>query len=326
MNNKNSKKRKNPYRNFVKEQFLEINKNFYENYLKDYFVTKILVYNKQLNDIDTSLEGISIEKLDVELIFKNNTEYKEHIRKCFNTEIAMTTFHCLETFLRLFIVHSKFPPAPVMELRYLSIKEYQRNIENIKNGKFNTMNEELTNDKIIVDVFMGGESILNSYCEKANTTRKKIVTDYKELLKFAANFVSDNEIYNVFKHGLYMRQSQQGFSFGEKFSANGEAFSYVVKKVEEDGTRKWYKRIKWLDLQLFQSLTLIYNHYIDYLVDLWKIILITPHDKELEVKITQSINIKEFVVTQSNGNTVLNSIKQDSLFISQMDIQYDYYK
>lgn len=119
---------------------------FYRDFSLDYFENKII---NLLEIIDNSKDYISrienrhfkVGKFEfdgVQNIDENN------VIKYAKSELISTYYHCLETFMRLFIAHAKSTESPLLDLTTLSIDEYHYIINELSKGNIKVVNNKLT--------------------------------------------------------------------------------------------------------------------------------------------------------------------------------------
>ena len=283
MNNKQKKELKHKHKKdknndpnflFDPSQYTEINTEFYNNFLDGYFFLKV----SQLYNLTNSPENKIMELFNFELEeLKVSPDYKYSdtlVDRNVTTEIVMTTFHCLETYLRMYISHSALSECPNLILANLSIKDYHENINAILSGKLNYMNPDLSDDEILAETFYFGMENLEYYCANKNVGSVKEVLDvHKEYLKYAAGFVKNNSEYNTYKHGFYLQQSTEGFSISNStgvLRSQGSAFTFITKEKNKNGKSEWAKTTKYFDREFHVKITIIFEYYLSILMDMWK--------------------------------------------------------
>ena len=151
-----SKKKISANKGLATEQFPELNKEFYENFMEDYYLIKL---DNLLNIITrTSEYQKSIEMAEIKLGkigAKLGGAEENQLQKYAKLELATTYFHCLETFIRLFIAHAKLVSCPWIELSGLSIKSYRDALQKLSQGDFDWLNSKLSGDSTILLVLTG---------------------------------------------------------------------------------------------------------------------------------------------------------------------------
>lgn len=233
--NKHYDKLKNPDYKLDTEQFAELNKQFYDGFLDDFYGIKVvnllsLITNKE-NVVDNLMQqSIEIDKLKIDLTKENINS--DSIVKYAKVELAMCYYHCLETFIRLFVAHAKFSGCPWLDLARLTLSKYKDELEKIRGGEFGHLNTKLSEDETILYVFTGITK------PKGNIT-KEFIEGYKKWLSFAANELLETYDYNSFKHGLAVSPTQNGVRFGRpdgKFmiEAHGEVIEHLTRMKDRE--------------------------------------------------------------------------------------------
>lgn len=278
---KNQKKIKNPDYKLAKEQFYELNKEFYDYYLDDYYSMKIinllsLITNtKQLTTsfIDNPIE-ISRLKIETQAEDIKSTSLVKYAK----IELAITYYHCLETFIRLFIAHAKLSECPWLELSRLNMHNYKIALKKIKDREFNSFNNKLSGDETILFVF-------TSHTKEIN---EGFLEGYKKWLQFSASQLLETYDYNSFKHGLAISPTQNGLTIGKpneevKLEAHGDVIEHLAIMNNKD-------RIIWAKYTNFIK----YDEkaaFILYIEDLMKNILAVGKGVYLEKEEKEELNL-----------------------------------
>lgn len=335
-NKKRSKHEINQSPNYklAKEQFKGLNEAFYKNYSRNYYSIKVASLMNILNNQDFYVKELKTTKIK-NLEYTFDIEKNETISKYVKTELVMTLFHCLETFIRLFIAHSKIQGCPRLSLAQIDLASFKNAVKNLKNEKYNFMNSKYNDDEIISLTFLGSKTVPKELAEKINLDEKAIIDRFKQYLKYAADFVGKNADYNTFKHGMYLSQQHSGFSFtnglGEKIGKNGDALVFLTKKRDKLGHLRWFENTKWIDCIQSATLIVFYNHYINSLLTLWQDILVNSSKNGRNIM--GPFDLKEILENKSEsglfgdfkeGNK-LNDLKK-WLDIGDMSVELAYYK
>lgn len=244
--NQSNNKLKNPDYKLAEEQFFELNKGFYKDYLEGFYRMKVVNLLSLITNTEQSIKNllqnpIEIDKLKIE----PNTEDIESVSliKYAKAELAMSYFHCLETFIRLFIAHAKLSGCPWLELARLSLPKYKKELQNIKNGRFGHFNKQISGDETILYVFTGRTKPEDEITEE-------FIDGYKNWLKFAASQLLETYDYNSFKHGLAISPNQNGFTLGRpdeefKLEAHGEVIEHLTRMASK-GRIIWAKQTNFI--------------------------------------------------------------------------------
>lgn len=317
-------------------QFSEINRDFYRQYLDGYFAIKV----NHLIKLSESSKNEKEELFEFELgdvkAYMTSDDSISDIGKYVNTEIVMTTFHCLETFVRMFIAHSALSDCPNLILSNLSIKEYHNNLNSIQKKKYNYMNRTMTDDEVIARTFYNGMENVEKHSKILNVSPQEILDGIKVYINYAVRFLKDNSEYNTYKHGFYLQQSEQGFiikSDSSKLEGKGNAFTYV-KSVESKNGKQWSKFTKWFDVEYLAQLTVVYSYYTGSLLKLWKYIYLGESDEGNEgIHIPRFLDLNEILKNEKNNSSLnffsVNSDKGSDkidFITNKSSINYRYFK
>ncbi|MCY8486373.1 hypothetical protein MOC97_13000 [Bacillus atrophaeus] len=227
-------------------QFKSLNEEFYKGFLDDFYSVKVvnllsLITNaeKFINDIKD--KPIEIDKLTI--IPNDRTVGEKSVVNYAKVELAMSYFHCLETFIRLFIAHAKLSGCPWLDLARLSIPKYKEALKKISEGKFKDLNDRVDEDQMILYVFTGQK-------EPDDKITKEFIEGYKEWLSFAASQLLETYDYNSFKHGLAVSSSQNGITIFKDdgtplFKAHGDVIEHLTRTRREDRF-KWAKQMNFV--------------------------------------------------------------------------------
>lgn len=230
-------KLKGPKEDLLPEQIQHINEMFYRDFSLDYFENKII---NLLEIIDNSKEYISrmenrhfkIGKFEFDGV-KNVDE--NNVIKYAKSELISTYYHCLETFMRLFITHAKSTESPLLDLTTLSIDEYHYIINELSKGNIKVVNNKLSVEQIILRTLIGFDNIENSPLSESD------FKNLKEWITWCANELKSILEYNSLKHGLSMLigYGEIGIPNSEPpFYKKGDAI-HILEKKKIDGRYKF---------------------------------------------------------------------------------------
>src|SRR5699024_12790084 len=135
----------------------------------DSFLLSVLVLFKcSFHCVDDSLS--LHDALPIFLEYERSFE-EEEILKYAKTELAVTVFHCLESFLRLYMAHCSMRGCPWLDLADMTLTKYNNNIQKLKKQVYNIFNlSDFTDDEIITAVFYGSKSVPAEIIDKTNLT------------------------------------------------------------------------------------------------------------------------------------------------------------
>lgn len=248
MTNKKKKRNKfnNPDYKLAEEQFYELNKEFYNGFLDDYYSLKVINLLSLITNTEKSIDNLISEPIEIDRLKINpKTEdiKLDNVVKNAKLELAMSFFHCMETFVRLFIAHAKLSGCPWLELAKLSLPKYKKELENMSKGKFEQLNTQISGDETILYVFTG-------YIKPENEITVDFIQGYKEWLSFAASQLLETYDYNSFKHGLAISPNQNGFTLGNpgeefKIEAHGDVVEHL-KRMKRQDRIIWAKQINFV--------------------------------------------------------------------------------
>jgi hypothetical protein len=231
---KKKNKLKDPDYKLAEEQFEELNKQYYDSFLINFYSVKVrnllsLITNTEKFTSDFIKKPIEIDLLKIDAMEEDFEADK--IIKYAKAELAMSYFHCLETFIRMFIAHAKFTGCPWLELARLSISKYKDELQKISEGKFNHLNNILSENETILYVFTG-------FNKPTGEITEEFIDGYKKWLSFAASQLLETYDYNSFKHGLAISPTQNGFRLGPeddvKLEAHGEVIEHLTRMSSGD--------------------------------------------------------------------------------------------
>ena len=242
------KKKKNklsPDLGLAIEQYGSLNKNFYEGFILDFYNIKLINLLFLISNTDDFVSNIVDKKLKVERFaasLKREEIVNEDIKKYAKLEMAMTYYHCLETFIRLFLAHATLSGCPWLDLTRLTVGKYKLGLESLSKNNFKNLNKTLNENDTILYVLTGQTKRLEGLLiEDIEGLRYWISWSASQLLK--------TYDYNSFKHGLAISPKTMGLEMvgNENFSikAQGEALEFISKN--EKGNRYvWTKEIVWI--------------------------------------------------------------------------------
>lgn len=227
-------KTKDPDYKLAVEQYPELNKQFYDGFLDDFYELKVLNLLSLITNSDKAVDNIQERSIEIDALKIDADAIsikKENLTKYAKVELAMAYFHSMETLIRLFIAHAKLSGCPWLELARLSQNKYRTELEKIKRGKFSHFNSQLGDKETILFVFTGEQEIEG---------KEDLIEGYKEWLMYIAGELFETYDYNSFKHGLAVAPTHNGFTLGDKdkptLQAQGEVIEHLGKIKRENRT------------------------------------------------------------------------------------------
>lgn len=279
-----------PKYNLLPGQEKDINKMFYRNYMVEFFDEKAILLVDLLGDAKEYVERFINRELSVNnLKFKSDdvgdSKKLEKFAKC---ELIDTYYHCLETFMRLFIAHASFESCPLIELTALDTRGYHKKLNQIADGNFDDLNDRFNGDDTILLVLIDNKKDSNLVNDKQlNNLKSWIILCAKELQKM-------NE-YNSFKHGLSMFAG-----FGSMKITNPEDGKIVLEKegdavhiLESKETETQYKfnlSSIFVEYDVKVALVFFYNELIKNIIQVGNYRYVT-NDKNTRI---DSLHFTEF--------------------------------
>ena len=256
-------------KDLAKIQFKEMNKKFYSNYMSSYYSLKLqnlLYIISHSKDYQNQINGCEVEIGRLKTTFGGvgTEEVKEYAK----LEIANMYFHCLETFIRLFIAHGSKTLCPWLEMSRLNQRKYKKALEKLSKGDFNWINEELDENEITLLVITGSAEAQGSFT-------KEDIEGLKTWIIFAAEQLLKTYEYNSFKHGLTVYTNTNGFKFMQKdeikLEKHGECLQFLSTK-EKDDRYVWVENtvfisydskatIVWIFMNLIKNIINVGNYY-----------------------------------------------------------------
>lgn len=188
-----------PKFNLLPGQEFGINKMFYRDYMVEFFDEKVILLVDLLADSNDYVKKLISKELSVgNLKFKANEDSDlEKLEKYAKCELLEAYYHCLETFMRLFIAHSSFESCPLIELTALEPRQYHKILNQIADRNFDNLNKKFNGDDTILLSLLGSKKDRNLVSEKQ-------LSNLKSWIVFCAKELQKMNEYNSFKHGLSM--------------------------------------------------------------------------------------------------------------------------
>lgn len=250
-------------KNLAIEQFKELNKEFYSNFMDEYYFIKL---ENLLNIISRTEKYIdNIEKQEIEigkLKCKFGDSSSEKVKQYSKIELTTTYFHCLETFIRLFIAHSSLTGCPWLDISRLSIQDYRNSLRKLSKGDFDWLNSKMNSENTILFTLLG-------YSEIPKEMNKKDIDGLREWIIWAANELLNNYEYNTYKHGLAIYTNINGFSLGSsdkvKIKKEGECLQFLSRK-EKESRYVWQKNIVFIPYDSRATIIFIFAHLIKNII------------------------------------------------------------
>ena len=184
--------KKSARENLAKENYENLNNIFYKNFNGNHFETKALDLMLILSNPDEYLN--KVDGLDIKfgkITITNIGKDKESLVNYAKSELISAYYHCMETFIRIFIAHAKLERCPWLEIVSLNISDYRKEIKNIEKGIYTFIPTDKSIDEILQMILTGKV-----------TNQKEYLNKIKTWISYAAHELSNVKDYNSLKHGL----------------------------------------------------------------------------------------------------------------------------
>lgn len=222
------------------EQFEGLNKSFYEGFVSNFYDIKLNNLMFLFSNPDDYINSIVGKKLKIGKSVMNidKKEIKKgDIKKFAKLELAMTYYHCLETFIRLFLAHATLSDCPWLDLSRLTNRKYKTELENLSNNNFKDLNNILNENDSVLFVLSGFSKCPKELSiEDIEGLKNWVVWSALQLLK-----VFD---YNAFKHGLAISPKYGGIKIVDngkvKINVHGDILEFI-SRTEKETRYVWTK-------------------------------------------------------------------------------------
>lgn len=176
-----------------------LNKMFYRDYMVEFFDEKAILLVDLLGSSKEYVKRLISKELEVgNLKFATDkVGDSDKIEKYAKCELVDAYYHCLETFMRLFIAHATFEACPLIELSAIDTRRYHKLLNQIANENFDGLNKRFNGDDTILLVLIGSK-------KDSNLINEKQFNNLKSWIVFCAQELQKMNEYNSFKHGLSM--------------------------------------------------------------------------------------------------------------------------
>lgn len=263
-------KKKGPRVNLAVENYSKLNEMFYKNYNGNHFDVKsfdLLAILSNTDNCITQNDGLEIKF--GKITFRNTATVKEDKDNFINyakTELVSTYYHCLETFIRLFIAHSKLDCCPWLDIVSLSIPKYRNCLDDIINDKYSFIKNGETIDDVI-------KYILTGIPREEDT---KYIDNIKTWITYAAHELKDIKSYNSLKHGLVNFNSHGKIKIkpdnsdsDKYFEKSGDTLQ-ILKVVEKKDRFVYTMDTEFVDYDILFLKIHIYSEMINNIITIGK--------------------------------------------------------
>lgn len=259
-------KKNSPNYGLAKEQFYEIDKHFYENYNIEYFGTRLLDIVQKLSNPQEYIKFLSNKKLTFDKVSIQNIEDSkiEDIVLSAKLELITTHYHCLESFMRLFIALNNNEGCVNLALAELESRDFRRIVKNLAKGDYSNFKD--TSNNIILNAFIG------------NNPQPKLLDDsyienWKDWIQQIARSLLDSNANNVYKHGFCLQVSKSSIAIGIEnkdiaIKNNGDTvINYTISKERNI----WIKKTRFVNYSLMIAEIDIISKMIGSMIEIRKI-------------------------------------------------------
>lgn len=163
-------------------------------------------------------------------------------------ECEVLLHHVAETLLRLYLIHSRLPACPWLELsRERDFRKFKKEVERLRT-RLDSREEE---DRIHKVFHINSERSAIKPTPDVETW-DNAATNIAGFLDFYAGHFLDSAPYNAAKHGLAVTAGEQGFAFGvgadqePVLSRSGPAIEYLKIAPDPGGRPRWSREVKWI--------------------------------------------------------------------------------
>lgn len=249
---RNRDRRPSPDENLAIENFPELNSSFYamspHGYLRMRLRSLYLWLGNPDGMYDLMSKGVTFEEMAISRSGDPDEEDEDERRRFAAIECEVLLHHVSETLLRLYIVHSRLPPCPWLELSsQRDFKEFKREVNKLR-GRLTSGEEE---DRIHQVFHVNSERSAIKPTPDPETW-DRAAANIAHFLDFYAGHFLNSASYNAAKHGLAVASGEQGLSLGagsdeEPFlSRKGPAIEYLKVDSGPDKRPRWSKEVKWI--------------------------------------------------------------------------------
>lgn len=199
-----------------------------------------------MNDLLRS--GVKFDEMSINRSEDPDEEDEEERQRSAVIECEVLLHHVAETLVRLYLIHSRLPVCPWLELsKERDFKKFKKEVEKLRT-RLGSGEEE---DRIHQVFHINSDRSAIKPTPDAETWARA-ARNIAEFLDFYAGHFLDSAPYNAAKHGLAVTAGEQGFEFGvgadqePVLSRRGPAIEYLKVAPGPGGQPKWSREVKWI--------------------------------------------------------------------------------
>lgn len=192
-------------------------------------------------------EGVHFEDMAISNSGEPDDEDETERQRFTAIESEVLLHHVSETLLRLYIVHSRLPECPWLELsRERDFKKFKKEVSKLRSKLTST--EE--HDRIHQVFHVNSERSAIRPTPDAERW-EQAAENIASFLDFYAKHFLDSASYNAAKHGLAVTAGEQGLELGDGeggslLARRGPAIEYLMVDSHSGDRPRWSREVKWI--------------------------------------------------------------------------------
>ncbi|MBQ2769216.1 MAG: hypothetical protein IJF44_04520 [Clostridia bacterium] len=299
-----------PFDNLAPIQFAEIDEEFFNGYNIEYFDLKCLDIIQKLDAPESLYTNTLNKKFTVDgVTIENKEDIKaQDVLSYAKLDLVSTHYHCLESFMRLFIVLNKNCGCITLSLASLESCVFRGIVKNIAKGNFSDIGSSAAD--AILKAFIGNnkrpESITDKDCE-----------NWQNWVQEIAKKIVDSNANNSYKHGFYLQPNVSGVKISNEESpfvleAKGDSLiSYTYK--EKNGRKVWVKRTKLVNYGVMLTEITIVSRMIRSMIEIRKLKGTTIQLYYPDERITYK-EIEKLSINTKGISAILSNMEMELLY------------
>jgi len=211
-----------------------------------------------MNDLIRS--GVMFDEMAISQTEGPDSDDEQEQQRSAVIECETLLHHTAETLLRLYLIHSRIPPCPWLELsRERDFRKFKKEVEKLR-ARLVSGDEEGRIHQVFHINVDPERAALSPTPDKESWDRA--AENLARFLDFYAGHFLDSSSYNAAKHGLAVTAGEQGFEFGvgtdrePVLSRRGPAIEYLKVAPGPGGRLRWEREVKWIHAK--RAIPLIY--------------------------------------------------------------------